>query len=573
MHSTQKGAIAALAALALTGTAVAQTTVRVSEGAGGVEAAGSSGGPDVSADGRHVVFSTTALNLTGGAAGTSQIMAHDRDPDGNGVFDEGNGVTSVVSASVVGAASNGASNLPSVSGDGRYVAYQSSATDLVANDLNGKTDVFVTDRDPDGNGLFEPTSYITWRLDTAQGLAPNGHSTEAHVSLDGHYVAFLSQATNMVVPDANGATTDVFRYDRWTGQVVRVNSTPSGTSPDGPSSQPEISGDGSRVVFYSVATNLVAGPLSGFGDLYCRDFPSGGMVLMNKNSNGDLANGVCDRVAISADGKTIAFSSHATNLDAQDTDFNRDVYVRDLSTGVTELVSIDSFGVKGETSGTIVGHEPSLSSDGSVVCFWSRSTNLYYNQNNLTDIYVHDRTTGQTAVASVDSAGYSGNQSSGDFSGNRVSADGGTVVFASLASNLVASDTNGLHDVFAHELCNSLLDFGNERIGSNGASPVLEGCGGLATGQQLTFRLRHAPAMARSAIYVSLASNPRQWMGGTLVPGQPLTRTLVKTDPNGEASFTLNAGGGLNVFAQWLVRDGGMPGLGFSNAVCAPMQP
>jgi Tol biopolymer transport system component len=570
---SQQNLVRIAASLLLAATAGAQTTVRVSEGTAGVEGNGSSGAPDVSADGRHVVFSTNAASL-GAPAGTSQILARDRDPDGNGVFDEGNATTKLVSQNLVGAASNGASGLPSVSGDGRYVAYQSSATDLIANDLNGRTDIFITDRDPDGNGLFEVGSFFTRRIGTALGASPvGGHSLDAHISLDGRYVTFVSQATNMVLPDGNGTVSDIFRYDRWTNQLVRANSTPAGNSPNGPSSRPELSGDGARVVFQSVATDIVAGPLSGFGDLYCRDFANGGMALMNKDSAGNLANGVCDYVAISADGDTIAFSSHATNLDPRDSDQNRDVYVRTLSTGVTELVSLNSLGVKAGTSGTIAGHEPSLSSDGSVVSFWSRSENLYYNQNVITDVYVHDRGTGQTVVASVDDGGYSGNLPSGDFGGNVVSPDGTTAVFTSGASNLIGNDTNGLSDVYAHTWCYPALDFGNGRVGSSSFTPVLEACGGLATGQTLSFRLRHAPPTVRSAIHLSNASNPRPWMGGTLVPAQPLTRFLIMTDANGEASFTLNAGGGQIVFAQWVMRDVGIAGLGFSNALCAPMLP
>src|SRR5262249_41436613 len=152
-----------------------------------------------------------------------------------------------------------------------------------------------------------------------------------------------------------------------------------------------------------------------------------------------------DSVAISADGRFVAFASHATNLVPGDTNNATDVFVHDLSTGATERVSVDSAGneADAESPGDVA-----LSADGRFVAFQSAADNLVAGDvNKVTDIFVHDRATGATERVSVDS---NGGEANGKSLTPSISGDGSLVAFGSDATDLVANDTNGLHDVFVH---------------------------------------------------------------------------------------------------------------------------
>jgi Tol biopolymer transport system component len=231
----------------------------------------------------------------------------------------------------------------------------------------------------------------------------------------------------------------------------------SGTQGNFDSFNPSISSDGRFVAFYSVATNLVAGDNNRGSDVFLRDRSNGTTVLVSCDSAGVLGNDASATTALSADGTVVAFASLARNLVTNDTNAHADVFVRDLTTGVTERVSVDSSGGQGngdsgyfldsEGFGTFIA--PSLSSDGRFVAFASFATNLVAGDTNgAIDIFVHDRVTGTTERVSVDSSGVQGDDDSDQ---PRLSADGNVVGFQSFASNLVAGDTNHAVDVFVHD--------------------------------------------------------------------------------------------------------------------------
>ena len=549
----------AAVALTLAGSSAAQITARISVGPGGVQEPQDHIRPRTSATGRFVVHQDS----------TAQIFVRDRDVDGNGVFDEGNTTTELVSRSTAGVVGSNQSQYPDISGDGRWVSFQSIATNLVPGDTNNREDVFVRDRDPDGNGLFEGNG-VTTRVMGSGGLEPNHHSRFPRISGDGEFVVFVSWASNMLPGDTNNQP-DIFRAELSTGALELVDVAAAGGFSNGAGSTPAISDDGAVIVFMSTATDISL-PVAPFGNLYCRDLDAGTTEVLNIDSFGVLGNGSSSLPTISGDGTIAAFQSGSTNLDARDTDNSQDVFVRDRIAGTTELVSLNSLGAKATRLSLLNSHSPELSVDGHRVAFASNATNLWANLDPLSStqqLYLHDRDTAQTYCVSTSSTDDLGTAPSSVFS-HDVSADGAEVVFDSVAENLVGDDDNNQRDIFGHTLCpDPALELGYASLGSNGMVPTLRACGGMAAGETATLQLRHAPANTRSACIVSSGMNPRPAFGGTLVPWQPLQRTLVLTDATGSATSQLMGGGGPGtLFVQWLSWDkGNSPKYVLSNAL------
>jgi Tol biopolymer transport system component len=403
------------------------TTTRVSVSTAGVQANAISWIPSISADGRYIAFESQATNLVFGDTNAA-----------NDVFvrDRVTGQTTRVSISSAGIQANGNSWRPSISADGRYVAYQSEATNLAPGDTNGKEDVFVHDR---------VTGQITRVSVSSAGAQANGDSGSPSISADGRYVAFHSWATNLVTGDTNSRD-DIFVHDRVTGETARVSISSAGAQANSDSWSPSISADGRYIAFHSGATNLVPGDNNNAWDVFVHDRVTGETVRVSVSSGGTEANGYSDTPSISANGRYIAFKSDATNLVPGDTNGLGDILVHDRVTGETVRVSVSSGGA--QATGLYGGSSrPSISADGRYVAFASGATNLVPGDtNDLEDIFVHDRVTGITARVSVSSAGA---QATGDNSWwPSISADGRYVAFHSGAPNLVTGDTNLVVDVF-----------------------------------------------------------------------------------------------------------------------------
>jgi Tol biopolymer transport system component len=426
-----------LVALAGGGFAWAQSTARVSVATGGAQADSACQFLSISADGRYVAFASSATTLVvGDTNGCRDVFVRDRQ----------NGTTERVSVSSAGLQANNASGYAgvSISADGRCVAFESSATNLVAGDTNGHTDIFVHDR----------LSGTTERVSVASGGAQSndGYSYRPSISADGRFVAFNSDATDLVLGDTNGAY-DVFVHDRQSGITERVSVDSAGLQGNGASGQASISGAGDVVAFLSDATNLVAWDTNGSGDIFVRDRLNGTTERVSVSSAGAQGNGVSILPAISADGRCVAFHSVCGNLVAGDTNGYNDVFVRDRQLGTTELVSLSSGGLQGNQDSGLAGR--SISADGRFVAFQSDATNLVGGDTNgFSDVFLRDRQSGTTERVSLDTSGLQGNQDSGDtggIAGVAISADGRFVAFESLASNLVAGDTNGVTDVFLRD--------------------------------------------------------------------------------------------------------------------------
>ena len=406
--------------------ACAQRTELGSVDSAGVQGNNDSGyyGISISADGRFVAFESFASNLVSGDTnGAADVFVHDRLT----------GTTERVSIDSAGMQANGI--YPSISGDGQFVAFESAASNLVSGDTNGAYDVFVHDRK---SGTTERVS-----VDSA-GTQGNSDCIRASISADGRFVAFDSYASNLVSGDTN-QWSDVFVHDRQTGTTERVSVDSAGTQGDGGSGTASITADGRFVAFESSSTNLVPGDTNGGGsDVFVHDRQTGITERVSVDTAGTQANSWSASASISADGRFVAFQSFASNLVPGDTNGTYDIFVHDRQTGTTERVSVDSAGT--QASGASV--RASISGDGRFVSFVSSASDLVSGDTNGTyDVFVHDRESGATRRVSIDSMKTEGNDESG---GASISIDGRSVAFASFASNLVSGDTNGTYDVFVH---------------------------------------------------------------------------------------------------------------------------
>ena len=400
------------------------------------QANGATFGAVLSASGRFVAF----------VSGGTSLVPGDR-----------NGVTDVfvrdlvkrhtwrASVSSSGAEGDGASSKPSISADGRVVAFPSSATNLVPDDRNGVADVFVRDR----------ASGLTKRVSTGNGGEANAASLAALVSADGRTIAFSSDASNLVPADENG-TMDVFVTDRVTGRTSRVSTGPFGPSRNR-SEASSIDAHGLVVAFRSYATNLVYGDWNGKADVFVFDRGTSLTERVNVSSTGAEARAVTFRGVVSGDGRFVGFRSRASNLVRGDTNKALDAFVHDRWTGVTTRISIASDGEEANARGfdrstrrNLFMSRPFLSADGRYAAFTSRAPNLVPDdRNGVSDVFVHDLLTGATARVSISADGEEADAAS-FVSG--ISADGSLVAFTSLADNLVIADTNGRRDVFVARL-------------------------------------------------------------------------------------------------------------------------
>jgi Tol biopolymer transport system component len=366
--------------------------------------------------------------------GIATSLSIEFDVPGAGCF--ARDATTLVSVSSAGVQGNQNSTTPSLSADGRLVAFTSDATNLVAGDTNGASDIFLRDL----------SSGVTSRVSVSSaGAQGNAFSFSPRVSADGKIVAFASQASNLVAGDTNGFI-DVFVRDLANAQTSRVSVSSAGVQGDQPSFGPVgLSADGRFVAFASASTNLVAGDTNLQSDVFVRDRTANQTTRVSVATGGVQANGSSADPSMSADGRFVAFVSTASNLVAGDTNAGQDVFVRDRTAGQTTRVSVATGGAQANGESFV----PSISADGRFVAFSSFASNLVPNDTNIQqDVFVRDRTTGQTTRVSVGPGGAQGNGFS-DFP--TISADGRLVAFISDASNLVPDDNNGVVDLFVFD--------------------------------------------------------------------------------------------------------------------------
>jgi Tol biopolymer transport system component len=346
------------------------TTELVSVSSSGEWANFYSRAPSISADGRYVAFQSSASNLVAGVTSGAHIYVRDRQL----------GTTEIVSLSSLGVPGNWTSMLPSISADGRYVSFGSGASNLVPNDVNGGgVDIFVRDRQ---NSTTELVSVSSAGVQADSQQSPDYNA----ISADGRYVAFASMASNLAHGDSNG-TWDIFVRDRFLGTTERVSVSSSGVQGNDQSSyHHSVSADGRYVAFQSLASNLVPGDTNGSWDVFVRDRQSGTTERVSVSGAGAQANSWSVSPAISADGRFVAFDSIASNLVANDTNGNPDVFLRDLQSGTIERVDVTAGGAEGNFS-----KDAAVSPDGRFVTFWSYAALVPGDTNATKDVFLRDR--------------------------------------------------------------------------------------------------------------------------------------------------------------------------------------
>jgi Tol biopolymer transport system component len=230
------------------------------------------------------------------------------------------------------------------------------------------------------------------------------------ISADGRYVAFVSWATNLLASDTNNYG-DIFIKDRQTGSMVRGSVSSSGAEANGENYAPAISGAGRYVAFVSEASNLVPGDTNELPDIFVRDMVLGTTTRVSVAGDGTQANAENSNPAISSDGRVVAFESGASNPDSTDTKGSNDIFVRDLVSSTIERVALSDSGSQGNGD----SQSPSISSDGRFVAFASAASNLVgspADTNKMWDIFVRDRTSGTTVRVSLGLSGLEGNGAS-----------------------------------------------------------------------------------------------------------------------------------------------------------------
>jgi hypothetical protein len=397
---------------------------RVSIRSDGEQANDHSERPSISADGRFVAFASTASNLVPNDTNNASDIF---------VYDRLHGTIERVSVRSDGGQANFGSFAPAISADGNVVVFYSFATNLYANDTNNVADIFAHNR---STGQTELISRVI------DGVA-NNISYDPDVSADGRYVTFWSYASNLVGGDTNNAA-DVFWYDRLAQTMFRVSVDSNGVQGNGDSMRPRISGDGQRIVFESLASNLVLGDGNNYKDIFVHDRGTGQTQRVSVSSAGTEANGESFEAAISANGEVVAFVSLANNLVANDNNGFPDIFIRHLLSNQTTLASLNTAGQ--QTNGW--SREPALSHDGRYLTFRSQAGNLADPPTTNWQIYRRDRGEGVTVRVSTNSAGQPAN---GENWTSDLSANGRFIAFDSDANNLVANDTNERRDVFVRD--------------------------------------------------------------------------------------------------------------------------
>ncbi|MGZ4736499.1 MAG: TolB family protein [Acidimicrobiia bacterium] len=362
--------------------------------------------PAISADGRYVAFDTFAGNLVSG------------DEDG-GVFvrDTRAATTSAGSVRTDGTMDDTA-DTPALSGDGRYLAFLSDDPDVVPGGHGKSEQVFVRD---------QATGVTTRVSSKPNGNEASDDSDHPSLSGDGRYIAFESDSPGLVPGDTNDWT-DVFVRDRVTNTTKRVSLTSSGAEADIGGESPSISSDGRYVAFTSL-DSLVPQDQNGLTDVYVRDVVANTTALVSLATDGRRGNGLSGSPAISGDGRFVAFTSLADNLDGiTDTNHAPDVFVRDLVSGTTERVSVNLAG--GLAHGTAAG--PTISADGHFVSYESDASDAVADDTNgVPDAFVYDRLLAKTSRVSTDQLGAQLPEGGTD---PVLSGDGRSVTFASTAT-------------------------------------------------------------------------------------------------------------------------------------------
>jgi Tol biopolymer transport system component len=405
-------------------------TVRVSVANDGSEANGRSYEGSITSDGRYVVFSSEATNLVTDDQNLATDVFLRKIPSG---------ATTLVSTHAEGISGNAASFGAKISQDGSRVAFLSYASDLVLDDANNSIDVFMRDLNTNAVQLASVSS------SGAQGNALSTFvDSRPALSANGRFIAFSSTADNLVPDDTNDRE-DVFVRDTVLGTTVRASVSSTGAESNGSSWFPSVSADGRYVAFATTATTLIDGQATpSYAKVALHDLVIKSTALVSRNDVGEAADAPSIEPAISADGRSVVFASSASNLSPGVTgQAQLNVYLRDLQSATTRMISSTSSGLAPNGQ----SRRPSPSSNASTIAFASLATNLgpLPDLNEASDVFTLGVMTSCIQRQSTGPSGLLGLGASGLPS---ISSDGRSLVFQSTAPDLIVGDTNGESDVF-----------------------------------------------------------------------------------------------------------------------------
>ncbi|WP_052700622.1 DUF11 domain-containing protein [Methylocucumis oryzae] len=440
------------------------------------------------------------------------------------------------------ATGNSISLASNLAANGKVVAFQSVASNLVSDDTNGLPDIFVQDIQSGKNQLISKAS---------DGTAANAQSHFAALSGDGQWVAFSSSASNLVANDSNNAA-DIFLHDRKTGKTTRVSVSSSGQQAESGVNNGvvDISADGRYVVFSSLSGNLVAGDANS-EDVFIRD------VKLNTTTRASVPvktsggfDGKSTTPSISSDGRYIAYSSGSSKLTANDSDdFNSDIFVYDRINKTNSKITKNADGQ------SIL---PMISGDGRYIAFFSSATNLVANDsNNAWDSFVYDRNTGKTTRINVTPTN---EQSTGDITFLQarpsLSADGRFIAFETGAKDITADDTDSAYtDVFLRDMFSNKAKAANVSVSATTPASVSKN---QAFNMTLTISNLGPNTATQTNVFINLPSyltltavTPNQGQCvksaasicrlGSLTSGASTTVTVKATAPSFATTINLSA--------------------------------
>ncbi|PKP13915.1 MAG: hypothetical protein CVU08_02835 [Bacteroidetes bacterium HGW-Bacteroidetes-3] len=335
-------------------------------------------------EGRYVTFVTTAVGLDGSTGKHRQIFWRDRNT----------GITKLISSSPNGEEGNGDCYSPAISGDGKSVAFESYSNNLVQSDKNSFRDIFIWHS---GTNKIETVSIGTG------GAEANAESYEPSVSGDGNFIAFTSMASNISTTDKGTSNNNVFLRDLKLGSTMMISIDPIAKKGGG-GSKPSISYDGTRIAFYSHTATLVTDDNNGFWDIFLWEKNISKFKRVSLTADGKERNQGTESAnrivapAISGDGRYIAFTTTATNMVAGNINGYQDVYVYDINTGKTVIASNGANGISGNADSPIEqGEKIAISFDGKWVAFSTKASNLGVPASN---IVMHNMITGENRAVS-----------------------------------------------------------------------------------------------------------------------------------------------------------------------------
>jgi len=316
---------------------------------------------------------------------------------------------------------------------GRFVAFNSWSDNLVFNDSNKLGDCFVLDQLTRHIDIVS----IAWNEEQA-----NQGAVAAEVSDSGRYAVFYSCSDNLVPDDTNGWP-DVFVRDLWTGSITRASVASDGSEGDNGATGFDITPDCRYVAFDTHASNMVDDDTNGWLDVFVHNMVTGKTKRVSVSSSGGQGDYPSWYATVSADGRFVAFASQARNLVDNDTNNREDIFVHDVWTGETEIVSISSNGEYG--NGGSGWNGVAITADGRYVCFASDDSNLVPGDSSDYDVFMHDRWTGTTELISIGTDGQNGDGDMAD-----ISDDGRYVVFFS-STAFDPDDNNGISDIYVRD--------------------------------------------------------------------------------------------------------------------------